>query len=404
MKSKFALFFILISFFVLPPLVHAGTEDNMSGWAWSDDIGWISFNCTSDSSCGTADYGVNDNADGTLVGYAWSDDIGWIEFGGLSGFPSGTGTASQNAQVVSGNLVGWAKAIGADGNGWDGWISLSGGTAPANYGVTLSGSTFSGYAWDSGDSGWISFNAAGANGVVLAGSAALDAQAPLGTSIANNNNVPYGTIANLVYTLTSLPGGTTCSLSKTSSGGTAFTTVTGITTSGSTSTQGLTTAAYTFNITCTSGGNTVGSSNVSFIVASQPPGFSLGSNDTLAIDFLPAGWSQSQTKTTSVNAVGGFTGNVTVSISSFPTMPNASTTALYSINGGAYSASPSVIVPYNGSFTFRVEVSAPLSAAYCSGGGNPCNIVLQGTSSGYTSATKTYTIVPTAFNPQFQEF
>ncbi len=397
--KRFALFLISVSIFILPAFAHAGTENNMAGWAWSDDAGWISFNCTNTSTCGAVDYGVTDNNDGTLTGYAWSDSVGWIQFGGLSGFPSGSGTSAENAQMSGTNLIGWAKAVSADGNGWDGWISLSG----TNYGVTLSGSFFDGYAWDSGLLGWVSFNAAGTNGVQLSSSVGLDAQSPLGTSVANNNNVPYGTVVNLVYTLVNLSGAT-CTLSKTSSGATQFTTVTGITSSGSTATQGLTTGSYAFNITCTSGGNTVASSNVSFAVGSQPPGFSLGPDDTIKISFLPAGWSQSQTKTITVNPVGGFSGNVTVSISGYPTMPNASTTALYSVNGGAYTANPSpVIIGPNGSFTFQLEINEPLTASYCSGSPNPCNITLQGTSSGVSSSVKNLIITPTTFNPQFQE-
>jgi len=406
----FSLFLVSL-LFVLPHSAFAGAENNMAGWAWSDNIGWISFNCTNDNSCATVDYGVNENVDGTLVGYAWSSNIGWIEFGGLSGFPSGSGTSAQNAQVVGGNLVGWVRALSQAGGGWDGWISLSG--SSPNYGVALSGANFTGYAWGGSVVGWVSFDAASGvvgscgvancKGVALSSSATLDAQSPLGTSIAGNGNVPYGTVASLVYTVTNLSGAT-CSLSKTSSGGTAFGTVSNITTSGSTSTQGLTSGAYTFNINCVSGGNTVANANVSFTIGSQPAGFSLGSNQNLSIAFLPAGWSQSKAVTVPINAVGGFVGNVTVMISSFPSMPNASTTALYSINGGTYTATPSVIVPYNGSFTFKVEVSAPLTASYCSGGGNPCNITLQGTSGGVSPATVNLIIVPTAFNPQFQEF
>ena len=96
--------------------------------------------------------------------------------------------------------------------------------------------------------------------------------------------------------------------------------------------------------------------------------------------------------------------NVSVSIIGYPTMPSASTTVQYSVNGGAYSASPTFpVIPYNGSFTLRIEAGTlPLTAAYCSGGGNPCTITLQGTS-GAITATKTFTITPTNFNPQFQE-
>lgn len=150
----FALVFFLSSF-----VVSAGTEHNMSGWAYSSNIGWISFNCTNDNSCATHNYGVNQDANGNLVGYAFSSSIGWIQFGNLlSGFPK-QGSPEHDALVVSGKLSGWAKAIGADGNDWDGWISLSDTTTP-KYGVTIDQTTgkFSGYAWGSDVMGIVNFD------------------------------------------------------------------------------------------------------------------------------------------------------------------------------------------------------------------------------------------------------
>ena len=69
----------------------------------------------------------------------------------------GVGGAKITGTVISG----WAKAISADNNGWDGCISLSG-SSPA-YGVTLPGGTASsgdlaGNAWGSDVVGWVSFN------------------------------------------------------------------------------------------------------------------------------------------------------------------------------------------------------------------------------------------------------
>src|SRR3989344_728617 len=161
-KIIFTLVFFSLSF--LPFVASASVTDNISGFAWSSNIGWISFNCTNNGSCGTSNYGVNKDVSGNLVGYAWSPNIGWIRFGGLSGFPTG-GSAQQNAQVVGTNLIGWAQALSADGNGWTGWISLSG-TGPG-YGVTLTntGSTLASQyncmtdcVWGSDVLGWIDFS------------------------------------------------------------------------------------------------------------------------------------------------------------------------------------------------------------------------------------------------------
>lgn len=131
-----------------PPALAAGTV-GLSGWAWSETIGWICFD--DPTQCPNA--GVTIDASNNLVGYAWSDNIGWIQFGGLAGFPTGGGTTAVNAKVQGSTIVGWAKALSAAG-GWDGWISLSG----TGYGPTISGSTMSGYAWGSDVVGWTDFS------------------------------------------------------------------------------------------------------------------------------------------------------------------------------------------------------------------------------------------------------
>ena len=160
-KIIFTLVFFLLPFW--PSVVSAGSGHNMSGWAWSSNIGWISFNNTNDG--GSVDYGVNKNTDDTLVGYAWSSNIGWIQFGNLAGFPTGGGTRAENANINGSNLEGWVKALSADGNGWDGWISLSG--SSPSYGVNFNSNNFSGYAWGSDVVGWVRFDG------VIVGSASL---------------------------------------------------------------------------------------------------------------------------------------------------------------------------------------------------------------------------------------
>jgi hypothetical protein len=135
----------------------AGSQDNVSGWAWSENIGWISFNCTNQGSCATVDYGVNIGSDGILSGYAWSENIGWISFNqaDLSGCPSGTCRAE--VDLATGEVSGWARAL-SYGGGWDGWIHLRG----SSYGVSIDFSTspkeFEGWAWGGEVIGWISFN------------------------------------------------------------------------------------------------------------------------------------------------------------------------------------------------------------------------------------------------------
>ena len=150
--------------------VRASVADNLSGWAFSDmpdgsdsDIVgegqtgkgayWISFNPN-------ANYGVNVGADGTISGYAWAnpndgpiENIGWISFmsADVAGCPSGP--CQPTLDRTTGVVDGWAKALWADGNGWDGWIHLKGPT----YGVTVSGCNWGGYAWGDNVLGWIHF-------------------------------------------------------------------------------------------------------------------------------------------------------------------------------------------------------------------------------------------------------
>jgi hypothetical protein len=110
-------------------------------------------------------WGVTANADGTLTGYAWSENIGWIKFGGLSSFPSGSGTTAANAAFSGMSLTGWARACAGTAagdcssmtdrtDGWDGWIALSG----TNYGPTLASGHITGYSWGDVNVGWISWD------------------------------------------------------------------------------------------------------------------------------------------------------------------------------------------------------------------------------------------------------
>ncbi|MEK7192316.1 MAG: hypothetical protein AAB646_02270 [Patescibacteria group bacterium] len=59
------------------PYGVANTNGVLSGWAWNDEIGWISFSGSSAQSV----YGVTiDMATGIFSGWAWNDVIGWISF------------------------------------------------------------------------------------------------------------------------------------------------------------------------------------------------------------------------------------------------------------------------------------------------------------------------------------
>jgi len=172
-------YFLNPSFFTAHK-VGASSTDNVSGWAWSENIGWISFNNTSDGSAQA--YGVNINAvSGDFSGNAWSENIGWISFNRSEtnnppSAPFVSGTAIANYNKNTGKVTGWARALagcevtsgvpvtscvssgaGAATGGWDGWIRLSD-DLNSNWvdkGVTISNNLFSGYAWGDSVVGWI---------------------------------------------------------------------------------------------------------------------------------------------------------------------------------------------------------------------------------------------------------
>ncbi len=180
-QSIFAVFVMVfvvagVLFATYAPPADSSPSDNLSGYAWSDTIGWVSLNCTNPGSC-TPAYGVNVSNTGAISGYAWSEHIGWISFN-ETGCPSGTCAPQMNR--TTGQVTGWARALsapagGTNAGGWDGWISLSG-TGP-DYGVSVTGCAWSGFAWGSDVVGWVSFS-----GVTGTGNACVNTEPDLVSS------------------------------------------------------------------------------------------------------------------------------------------------------------------------------------------------------------------------------
>ncbi|MEX0869938.1 MAG: hypothetical protein WDZ39_00740 [Candidatus Spechtbacterales bacterium] len=158
---------------------EASSHNNVSGWAWSSNVGWISFSCENEGTCGTSDYGVDiDEANGNFSGYAWSNNIGWISFERSetgdppSNDPGGGSGPIAQLDLSSGLARGWARAlVGMDdpADGWDGWIRLSGQTGDDDpYGVSLDllsedECKFTGWAWGDEVTGWTSFSSGSIN-------------------------------------------------------------------------------------------------------------------------------------------------------------------------------------------------------------------------------------------------
>lgn len=153
------------------------------GWLWGGSdtpntpatFGWSG--ASNASSGGTVTYGMKfPTGDGNVTGYAWNENYGWISFNGPD--LSGCAPVLEQAKVVGSALSGGARILsvrdgGTNAGGWSGCISLSG----AGYGVTINpdGSTLSGYGWNGENImsngvveglGWIDFSNARISGIL----------------------------------------------------------------------------------------------------------------------------------------------------------------------------------------------------------------------------------------------
>ncbi|TSC55536.1 MAG: hypothetical protein G01um101418_858 [Parcubacteria group bacterium Gr01-1014_18] len=137
----------------------ATASENVSGFAWTENYGWISHNSTDPGTSGS--YGVNVGPDGTVTGYAWSEILGWVQYDAPGPYPA-LPNYSARFNPCSGNLSGWAKVIGLGDNGW---ISLSNAGGPNDYGVIIdTDRKWKGYAW-SEFLGWIHYDPPSFGGV-----------------------------------------------------------------------------------------------------------------------------------------------------------------------------------------------------------------------------------------------
>ncbi len=206
--------------------VDAGANHNFAGFAWSDmpttsnevsnptggtvgrGAGWISFNSLDTGS--SVDYGVNVDAAGTITGTAWSEHVGWISFNTVSGCPAGT----CQPRIENGSFRGWARALSytdPQAGGWDGWISFSstnhGGSVPYGWTVNASG-VVSGYAWGGDVLGWIAPQGLQINQNLPIANLVLTANPVTITHIPNTSD----RITTLTYNSPGTPSGTTTSL------------------------------------------------------------------------------------------------------------------------------------------------------------------------------------------------
>ncbi len=154
-----------IALILMPAVrVAASSADNVRGWVWSAQGGWLSMNSINPEAPSSYSWGVNINpATRAMTGFAWSASHGWMCFGSsCASFCPGLAPDGQPAIASSdgsGNLEGWAKFCSL---GSDGWVSLNCSNmaecATSNYKVSVNFSTgvFTGWAWhaSTGNSGW----------------------------------------------------------------------------------------------------------------------------------------------------------------------------------------------------------------------------------------------------------
>lgn len=170
-NKYFSIFAILVILAFAASVTSAAVSDNITGWAWggSQDgagnfsgLGWISANNTNTAGS-TVSYGMNipQFSDGDLSGYAWSENLGYISFNAsdLGSCPDGNCVAKR----VGDSIEGWARFVGISSNlgnagGYQGWIKLKGTALDgSSYGVKIAGDKkLNGFAW-SDEMGAISF-------------------------------------------------------------------------------------------------------------------------------------------------------------------------------------------------------------------------------------------------------
>ncbi|MEK7067587.1 MAG: hypothetical protein AAB956_01175, partial [Patescibacteria group bacterium] len=167
--------------------VRAAVSDNIAGYAWSENTGWISFNNISGG--GNVNYGVNvDPSTGDITGRAWSENLGWISLnradtGDPPSNPYKNNGPLANRNSGNGAVKGWMRVLavcdtvpcassgpGSNSGGWDGWIRFCDNTMAKCSGadqiakIDASGN-FKGWAWSNDKVGWISLYGVTATGI-----------------------------------------------------------------------------------------------------------------------------------------------------------------------------------------------------------------------------------------------
>ena len=140
-----------------------GSGQTISGYIFSDSLGWISLSCENNNSCDTVEYSVKISGD-NVFGYAWGESAGFIHF---SGNCKEEGECPNNKNGYSAKITFDGSIKKLHGYIWSekmGWIKLSAddsdyaNTSTSTYGVYIDADNkFNGYAWFE-NGGWIKWS------------------------------------------------------------------------------------------------------------------------------------------------------------------------------------------------------------------------------------------------------
>jgi hypothetical protein len=100
------------------PGIQVG-DSELSGWMWSENIGWIGLSCENTSSCTASPYGVTNDGGGVLSGYAWSENAGWLSFSCSNTASCGVAAYGVSIDPSTGDFHGRAWGENA------GWITFA---------------------------------------------------------------------------------------------------------------------------------------------------------------------------------------------------------------------------------------------------------------------------------------
>lgn len=308
------------------PFVKAASPTvNLNGSAWSSNIGWIDFH--------PAFGGVTYNAtSGNLDGYAWSDNIGWVSFKGsdINNCPSSPcqpkveQDSSFPNDPTKGMVLGWARAISActdsewNGNncksgltgnkagGWDGWISFncendnSCSSVPYKTTVNLATGDFSGWAWGSEVTGWLSLTGVGKTAVLL----------PTVTLTASKSNFSQGDSVTLTWESSRA---TSCTASSSSGDWSGNKSLTNLSPGETIAGLSFPPSSRTYTLTCVGPGGTAQQT----VTLSSLYNFTLNvSPNTTTVSFVSGASASISPVSVSFTPSGGFSGSLALSISS----------------------------------------------------------------------------------------